>query len=113
MIGALVIGVFFYVLTLQKVGQIGVLKALGASSWFIFQQLMVQVLIVTVVGLALAVPAAVLTLSIFPGNVPLLLEQRGIVISMALILVTAVIGVAFSGRKIASVDALIALGQQQ
>jgi putative ABC transport system permease protein len=112
-IGALVIGVFFYVLTLQKVGQIGVLKALGASSWFIFRQLMVQVLIVTVVGLALAVPAAVLTLRILPGTVPLLLERNGIVLSMALIMVTAVVGVAFSGRKIASVDALIALGQQQ
>jgi len=33
--------------------------------------------------------------------------------SMALILVTAIIGVAFSGRKIASIDPLIALGQQQ
>jgi putative ABC transport system permease protein len=112
-IGALVIGAFFYVLTLQKIGQIGVLKALGASSWFIFQQLMVQVIAVTVIGLALAVPVALLTVRILPGNVPLLLEQRGIIISMALILAMAVVGVAFSGRKIASVDALIALGQQQ
>ena len=112
-IGALVIGVFFYVLTLQKVGQIGVLKALGASSWFIFRQLALQVLIVTVIGLALAVPAAKLTLAALPGNVPLLLELRGVFISMALILVTAVLGVAVSGRKIASVDPLIALGQQQ
>lgn len=112
-IGALVIGVFFYVLTLQKIGQIGVLKALGASSWFIFRQLMVQVLSVSVVGVALAVPAAVLTLEVLPGNVPLLLEQRGVLVSMALILCTAILGVAVSGRKIASVDPLIALGQQQ
>jgi putative ABC transport system permease protein len=112
-IGALVIGAFFYVLTLQKIGQIGVLKALGASSWFIFQQLMVQVIAVTVIGLALAVPVALLTVRILPGNVPLLLEQRGIIISMALILAMAIVGVAFSGREIASVDALIALGQQQ
>jgi putative ABC transport system permease protein len=112
-IGALVIGVFFYVLTLQKVGQIGVLKALGASSWFIFTQLLVQVLIVSLLGLGLALPAAILTLRFLPGNVPLLLEQRGVVMSMALILVTAIVGVAFSGRKIASIDALIALGQQQ
>ena len=37
-IGALVVGAFFFVLTLQKVAQIGVLKAVGASSGFIIRR---------------------------------------------------------------------------
>ncbi len=112
-IGALVVGVFFYVLTLQKVGQIGILKALGASSWFVFRQLMAQVLVISVIGLAVALPAAILTVDALPSTVPLLIQRQGVVVTLVLLLITAVIGVAFSGRKIASVDPLIALGQQQ
>ena len=112
-IGALVVGVFFYVLTLQKVGQIGVLKAIGASSWFIFLQLTVQALLVAVVGLIVALPLTWLTVQALPGGVPLLLSQNGVVLSMILLLATALVGVAFSGRKIAAIDPLIALGQQQ
>jgi putative ABC transport system permease protein len=112
-IGAMVVGVFFYVLTLQKVGQIGVLKAIGASSWFIFFQLTVQALLVAVIGLVVALPLTWLTVQALPGDVPLLLSRNGVVLSMILLLVTALVGVAFSGRKIASIDPLIALGQQQ
>lgn len=112
-IGAMVVGVFFYVLTLQKVGQIGVLKAIGASSWFVFRQLTVQVLLVAVVGIVVALPLTWLTVQVLPGGVPLLLQQTGVMLSMALLLATSLVGVAFSGRKIASIDPLIALGQQQ
>lgn len=112
-IGALVVGVFFYVLTLQKVGQIGVLKAIGASSWFIFRQLLVQVLIVSVIGQVIAVPAAVLTVDALQDRVPLLIQRDGVIVTMILLLATALVGVGFSGKQIASVDPLIALGQQQ
>ena len=112
-IGALVIGVFFYVLTMQKTGQIGVLKAVGASSWFVFSQLTVQALLVALAGIAIALPLTWLTVQSLPGGVPLLLERRGIATASVLLLATALAGVAFSGRKIASVDPLIALGQQQ
>ena len=112
-IGALVVGVFFYVLTLQKVGQIGVLKALGASSWFVFQQLMVQVMVISAIGIAVAVPAAIMTVNALPATVPLLIQRDGVVVTVLLLLATAIVGVAFSGRKIASIDPIIALGQQQ
>lgn len=112
-IGAMVVGVFFYVLTLQKVGQIGILKAIGASSWFIFFQLTVQALLVAVAGLIIAFPLTWLTVQALPGGVPLLLSRNGIAFSMVLLLATALVGVAFSGRKVVSIDPLIALGQQQ
>jgi putative ABC transport system permease protein len=112
-IGATVIGVFFYVLTLQKVGQIGILKAIGASSWFVFRQLFVQVLLIAAVGLAVALPLTILTVNALAASVPLLMEPRKIAISMVLLLATAVIGVLFSGHRISTIDPLIALGQQQ
>jgi len=112
-IGAMVIGVFFYVLTIQKVGQIGILKAIGASSWFIFRQLLIQVLLITVVGLAIALPLTVVTVNALSSSVPLLIDPRNVMIAVALLMTTSIIGVLFSGRRIATVDPLIALGQQQ
>lgn len=112
-IGAMVIGVFFYVLTLQKVGQIGVLKAIGASSWFVFRQLLLQVFFISIVGIIIALPLTIVTVNLLPGNVPLLVERNKVLLAAILLLITAVIGVLFSGRRIATVDPLIALGQQQ
>jgi putative ABC transport system permease protein len=112
-IGAMVIGVFFYVLTVQKTGQIGILKAIGASSWFVFLQLLIQVLVVSLIGLAIALPLTVLTVNALSGAVPLLIERRNILITVVLLLAAALVGVLFSGRRIPTIDPLIALGQQQ
>jgi putative ABC transport system permease protein len=112
-IGATVIGVFFYVLTIQKTAQIGILKAIGASSWFVFRQLLIQVLLVSVVGLAVALPLTIVTVSVLSSSVPLLIATESILVATILLLATAVVGVLFSGRRISEIDPLIALGQQQ
>lgn len=114
LIGAMVIGIFFYVLTLQKVPQIGILKALGASSWFVFGQLLLQVIVLTLAGLAVCIPLALLTASAIPeGGVPIAFTNSTYVITVVGLLVAAVLGALFSGRQIARVDPIIALGQQQ
>jgi putative ABC transport system permease protein len=116
LIGALVIGVFFYVLTLQKVAQIGMLKALGASSFFVFRQVLVQVLVLAIVGVGVAVPLAWLTnkgLQRLPETVPVAFTMRTFVVTSVAMVVTALVGAVFSGRQVAKVDPIIALGQQQ
>jgi len=115
-IGALIIGVFFYVLTLQKVAHIGVLKAVGASSFFVFRQVLIQVVVITGFALAVAVPLAFLTeqaLQTLPDTVPIAFTNRMVLTTSALLFVTAVAGALFSGRQVAGVDPIIALGQQQ
>ncbi len=116
LIGGLVIGVFFYVLTLQKTPQIGVLKAVGATTGFIFRQLLVQALLVALGGVAIAVPLAWLTnegIKQVPDPVPIAFTTGTFVTTSALLLLMAVLGVLFSGRQVAKVDPIIALGQQQ
>lgn len=116
LIGGLVIGVFFYVLTLQKTAQIGVLKAVGASTGFIFRQLLVQALLVAIGGIAVAVPLAWLTnegIKRVPDPVPIAFTSGTFVVTSLLLLLMAVVGVLFSGRQVAKVDPIIALGQQQ
>lgn len=116
LIGALVIGIFFYVLTMQKVVQIGLLKALGASSAYIFRQLLAQVLAVTVVGVAISVPLAYATdtaLNQLPETVPIAFTGGTFVLTSVLIVATGIIGALFSVRQMVRVDPIIALGQQQ
>lgn len=115
-IGALVIGVFFYVLTLQKVAQHGVLKAIGASSLYIFRQLLLQVVIVSVIGIAVSVPLAWATgwaLTQDPDSVPISFTRSAFVFTAISLLVAGIIGALFSGRQVLKVDPIIALGQQQ
>jgi putative ABC transport system permease protein len=116
LIGALVIGIFFYVLTMQKVAQIGLLKALGASNAYVFRQLLAQVLAVTIMGLAVAVPFAFLTdraLNQLPEAVPIAFTGATFIVTSALLVVTGIIGALLSVRQLARVDPIIALGHQQ
>ena len=116
LIGALVIGVFFYVLTLQKVAQIGVLKAVGASSAFVLQQILVQVVVISVVGVGVSVPLAYATdraLRRLPDAVPIAFETGTFVTTSLILLLTAVVGGLFSARQVIKVAPIIALGQQQ
>jgi len=115
-IGGLVIGVFFYVLTLQKVAHIGVMKAVGASSFFVFRQILVQVLGVSAIGVGVAVPLAWATnrlLQQVPNPVPVAFSTGTFVTTSLLLVATAAVGAIFSGRQVAKVDPIIALGQQQ
>lgn len=116
LIGGLVIGVFFYVLTLQKIGQIGMLKAVGASSFFLFRQVMVQVLCISVAGVAVAIPLTWLTnkaIQQAPNPVPIAFTNGTFITTSVLLVLMAVAGAIFSGRQVAKVDPIIALGQQQ
>jgi putative ABC transport system permease protein len=115
-IGALVIGVFFYVLTLQKVAQHGVLKAIGASSFYIFRQLLIQVLLISSIGIAISIPLAWATgwaLSQNANGVPIAFTNSAFVLTAIALLIAGVIGALFSGRQVLKVDPIIALGQQQ
>lgn len=116
LIGALVIGVFFYVLTLQKIPQIGVLKAIGASNSFVFRQVLLQVVTLSLIGIAISVPLAWLTdqfLQTLPDAVPIAFDTTMYITTSLALVVTAVVGALFSGRQVVKTDPIIALGQQQ
>jgi putative ABC transport system permease protein len=116
LIGALVIGIFFYVLTLQKIQQVGTLKALGASNGFLLRQMLLQVLTVIVGGVLISTGAAYGTfalLSRIPKGVPIAFTGGTFVITSSLFVATGLIGLFFSLRKVSRVDPIIAIGQQQ
>jgi putative ABC transport system permease protein len=104
------------VLTMQKVTQIGLLKALGASSAYIFRQLLIQVVSVTALGVAVSVPLAYASdtaLNRLPEAVPIAFTGGTFILTSVLIVATGVIGALFSVRQLLRVDPIIALGHQQ
>jgi putative ABC transport system permease protein len=116
LIGSLVIGIFFYVLTLQKTQQVGTLKALGASNAFLFGQMLIQVLTIILVGVLLSTGSAYGTywaLSRMPQAVPISFTSGTFLITSSLFAGTGLIGLFFSLRKVSRIDPIIAIGQQQ
>jgi putative ABC transport system permease protein len=114
-IGGLVVGIFFYVLTLQKIQQIGLLKALGAGNLYLFGQLLLQVLAITLVGAAISAFMAYGTDAILeqlPQAVPISITTGTMILNAVLLVATALVGVLFSLRKVGRVDPMIAIGQQ-
>jgi putative ABC transport system permease protein len=113
-IALVVIALFFALLTVERTALYGVLKAIGARSRTIFAGLVAQAVAVTLVAAVVAGGAViVLDLLIPPGSVPLYVSATRIVVSILLLLLAAVIGCAFSLRRVLRVDPASALGSSQ
>jgi putative ABC transport system permease protein len=89
LIGILVIGGFFQIQTLQKIPNIGMLKAIGTSNLTVGASVISQILIVTVLGVTLG-SLATFALSLgLPSQVPILFTRET---AMAAILSLVIIG---------------------
>ncbi len=110
-IALVVIALFFALLTVERTALYGVLKAIGARSRTIFAGLVTQAVVLTLIAACIAGAAVVvLDLLIPPGAIPLYISASRIVTSTVLLLVAAVIGSAFSLRRVLRVDPASALG---
>jgi putative ABC transport system permease protein len=88
LIGVLVIGGFFQIQILQKVPQIGVLKAIGASNAAVGMAAVIQIMVVTAMGVAIGGSMTYIFSLFFPPNVPLVFNgvaSLGAVLALLLI----------------------------
>ncbi|MEU2553812.1 ABC transporter permease [Streptomyces sp. NPDC013313] len=110
-ISALVIGAFFTVWTIQRSGDVAVLKALGASTASLLGDALGQAVVLLVggtlagTGLAAAVGALVAG-----SDVPFLLSPGTVLVPAAVMVLLGTLGAGLSIRRITSVDPLTALG---
>ncbi|MGC6769849.1 ABC transporter permease [Enterococcus sp. LJL51] len=109
-IGAIVIGIFIYVLTLQKTSIFGVMKAQGISSKYISVSVIAQTFILAVIGIFSGLLASIGTSLVLPAAVPF--EVNGLFFGgiAGAMLIVAVLGALFSVRTIVKVDPLKAIG---
>ncbi|MFD8635355.1 ABC transporter permease [Streptomyces sp. NPDC059533] len=110
-ISALVIGAFFTVWTIQRSGDIAVLKALGASTPYLLKDALGQAVVMLAIGTGLGTAlAAGFGALISGGDVPFVLDAATVLLPAAIMIVLGALGAALSIRRITAVDPLTALG---
>jgi putative ABC transport system permease protein len=110
LIGLLVIGGFFQIQTLQKVPQIGMLKAIGTPNTVIALASLIQIVIINVVGVLVGGLVTFGLSLIFPPGIPLIFEPSSGATAIGSILVIGPLGGLVSVRLSLRVEPLIALG---
>ncbi|HCR3587454.1 TPA: ABC transporter permease [Enterococcus faecium] len=109
-IAAIVIGIFIYVLTMQKINIFGVMKAQGITGGFIARSVVAQTFILSFVGILLGLLGTVGTSLVLPDVVPFQSNWLFFGVISLLMLVVAVLGALFSVRTIVKIDPLKAIG---
>lgn len=109
-IAAIIIGIFMYVLTVQKASMFGVMKAQGISTAYIGKYVVIQTFLLAVMGVVTGLALTILTAYLLPNSVPFAINWYFMAIISALILIFAVLGSTFSVITVAKIDPLEAIG---
>lgn len=109
-ISSFIIGVFFYVTTMQKIPQFGVIKALGAKMSFITSSLLAQVLILSGISMIIGNILTFAMASVLPSSMPFILTYTDAAFVSILFVIISIISSLFSIGKVGKVDAISAIG---
>ena len=110
LIGVLVLGGFFQIQTLQKVGQIGMLKAIGANNRTIAISFLVQIVYVTILGVAIGAVGTLLLSLGLPATVPITFTAQSVGVALASLLIIGPLGGLVSLFVLLRIEPLTALG---
>lgn len=110
LIGILVVGGFFQIQTLQKVGQVGVLKALGASNPTVALAATLQIVTTNMLGVIIGALATLLLALALPAGIPIIFVGQQVGIALITLLLIGPLGGLVSIRYLTKVEPLTALG---
>jgi putative ABC transport system permease protein len=110
LIGVLVIGGFFQIQVLQKVPQIGVLKAIGAANQTVGTAAVLQIIIVTAFGVTLGSLSTLLLTFGLPATIPFAFTGPAAALAITALLLIGPIGGSVSIRYSVRIEPLKALG---
>jgi putative ABC transport system permease protein len=110
LIGVLVIGGFFQIQALQKVPQIGVLKAIGSSNLTVAVASVSQIMLVTAIGVGLGGLSTYLLSLSFPPTIPIVFNGQNSALAVLALLAIGPLGGLVSVRYAVRIEPLRALG---
>lgn len=110
-VAVLVVALFFALITVERTGLYGVLKALGAGSATLFAGVLAQALAVALSASAIGAAASLAFAAALPADsIPFVASAGRLLSSAAYLVLAALIGCAFSLRRVLRVDPAAAIG---
>lgn len=110
LVSAVIIGVFNYIITLQKEHQFGVMRALGMSAKKIAGTLIAQVGMIAVIGAFLANVLTILMALVLPETMPFYLNTSVACLVTAVFIVISLLSSVQSLIRVHKIDPVIAMG---
>lgn len=110
LIGVLVIGGFFQIQTLQKIAQVGMLKAIGASNRIVISAALIQIILVNVYGVTVGAIGTYALVQRFPSNIPVSFQGTVVVGAIVSLLLIGPLSGLLSVRTLLKAEPLTALG---
>lgn len=108
-ISALITGAFFTVWTIQRKGDIAILKALGVSNKALVRDSLGQAFIILILGIGSGILVTIILGSLISGTLPFVLSPLTMVIPAIAMMGTGILGAAFALRSVTKADPLTAL----
>jgi putative ABC transport system permease protein len=105
-----IVGLFFSLLTIERTGLYGVLKAIGASTRRLFTGVVKQAIMVALIAFALGSIIVLLLSLVLPAELPLQLTVSRFVFTAIGLVVAAIVGSAISLRRVTRIDPASAIG---
>lgn len=109
-IAAAVLGIFFYVLTIQKLKQFGVLKAIGVGMNKLFGIITSQVLLLAIFGVVIGNIIAFGMAAMLPKSMPFYLNTSMVLMVSIAFIVISLLTSLISIVKVAKVDPIVIIG---
>ena len=110
LISAVILAVFFYVMTIQKIPQFGTLKALGIQMKSLRFMVLTQVLMIAGISMVLGNVLTFALASVLPSTMPFTLNVSTAALITVIFVVIALLSNLFTMSKISKVDPLMAIG---
>ncbi|MBN2623703.1 MAG: hypothetical protein JXA83_10060 [Acidimicrobiales bacterium] len=110
-VALVVVALFFALITVERTGLYGILKAVGASGATLFAGVVAQAVVVTLAASAVGVAGSLALDALVPaGGIPFDPTPGRLAASVALLLAAAVAGCAISLRRVLRIDPASAIG---
>ena len=110
-IAIVVVALFFALLTVERTALYGVLKAIGASSRTLFAGVVLQAVVVALIASLIGIVASLVLNALIPaGTIPFVATPARLLSSAVVLVAAAVVGCAFSLRRVLRVDPAAAIG---
>ncbi|ALC91289.1 peptide ABC transporter permease [Bacillus sp. FJAT-18017] len=109
-ISAVILAIFLYVLTIQKISIFGVLKAQGISSEYLSKSVIAQTFLLALAGVIIGFGLTVLTGLFLPPAVPVAFNYLDMLVYAVVLIAVSIVGALFSIQTIVKIDPLKAIG---